>query len=64
MVRDRLRMTSRNQRTYGNQTAMTNPPAPPMTSSWRVHYLRKALGTVDASDEKSAIGWRVWMDRI
>jgi hypothetical protein len=32
-----------------------HPPGPPMTSSWRVQYLGKALGTVDASDEKSAI---------
>ena len=31
------------------------PHGPPMTSSWRFHYLGKALGTVDAPDEKSAI---------
>ena len=31
MVRDRLRTTSRNQRTYGSPITITNPPGPPMT---------------------------------
>jgi hypothetical protein len=34
MVADRLRMTSRNQRRYGNQTVMTNQhPGPPTGST-------------------------------